>query len=152
MSNTTPSFDSLQHACDFVGQAVVSFDQRGVSTDRPSGVMCPNCQCELVIGEVENSKFAGCPSCRGMLFQQDVFGMLIQYLRSKSPGTDRMPAPLDLDALKVRRLCPACDQIMETHSYAGPGNAVIDSCFACQIIFLDQGELTKLVEAPGRRV
>jgi Zn-finger nucleic acid-binding protein len=39
---------------------------------------------------------------------------------------------------------------MATHPYLGPGNAVIDTCSACELIWLDYGELTQLVEAPGR--
>lgn len=130
---------------------VVNFDEGGKTTTRPTGVSCPNCHDELVIGEVRACQFAGCPSCGGMLYKQDVFGMLIQHLRTEKPSPVFMPKPIDFDELKVRRLCPSCQTAMETHAYAGPGNAVIDTCFPCRLIFLDKGELTKLAEAPGRR-
>lgn len=127
------------------------FDQQGVSTNRTAGVPCPNCQAELLIGELGSSQFAGCSDCQGMLFRQDAFGTLIQHLRASSSSPPVTPAPMDVEALRVRRICPSCENVMETHAYAGPGNAVIDTCFPCRVIFLDHGELTKLVEAPGKR-
>jgi Zn-finger nucleic acid-binding protein len=39
---------------------------------------------------------------------------------------------------------------LETHPYYGPGNVVIDSCAACDVIWLDFGELKQIVDAPGR--
>jgi Zn-finger nucleic acid-binding protein len=33
---------------------------------------------------------------------------------------------------------------MDTHPYGGGGNAVIDSCFVCRLVWLDAGELTVL--------
>jgi Zn-finger nucleic acid-binding protein len=32
----------------------------------------------------------------------------------------------------------------------GPGNIIIDMCVACNLIWLDYGELIKVVEAPGK--
>jgi Zn-finger nucleic acid-binding protein len=34
------------------------------------------------------------------------------------------------------------------HIYAGPGNAVIDSCERCQVNWLDPGELRRIAVAP----
>ncbi len=127
------------------------FDEGGMLTDRPAAVACPACRHELVIGEICSCKFAGCPQCGGMLFQQDVFAMLIQHMRATSRSTPILPQPINLDELKVRRTCPACQNAFETHAYGGPGNAVIDSCFPCQLIWCDLGEFSKLVRAPGRR-
>jgi Zn-finger nucleic acid-binding protein len=129
----------------------VAFDQGGTLVDRPSGVNCPNCRTPLVIGEIHACQFAGCPTCGGMLFQQPVFAMLIQHLRATSAPSPMMPKPLEMEQLQVKRPCPSCFETLETHAYAGAGNAVIDTCFACGLIWFDQGELTKLVRAPGKR-
>ena len=128
------------------------YDQGAVMVNRPSGVACPACSTELVIGELEACQCAGCPSCSGLLFQQDVFAVLIQHLRATCSDQTMPPKPLDADQLRVRRHCPACQQPFETHAYGGPGNAVIDTCPRCQMIWLDRGELDKLVHAPGRRL
>ena len=126
------------------------FDEGGASLRRPSGVNCPNCHAEVEICELQSIQFLGCPECKGMAFQNQVFGTLIQHLRRSCQLPPVIPEPMDVNALKVRRPCPTCDGMLETHSYGGPGNAVIDSCFACGIVFFDRGELTKLVRAPGR--
>ena len=39
---------------------------------------------------------------------------------------------------------------MSTHPYYGPGNIVIDTCAGCGVIWLDFGELNRVVAAPGR--
>jgi Zn-finger nucleic acid-binding protein len=38
---------------------------------------------------------------------------------------------------------------MDRHPYLGPGNVVIDTCSTCDLIWLDHGELTEMVDAPG---
>ena len=86
-----------------------------------------------------------------MLLQQKVFASLVPHLRATRSNPNIMPAPMDAAQLQVRRGCPSCLKQMETYPYAGPGNAVIDSCLPCGLIYLDQGELTKLAVAPGKR-
>jgi Zn-finger nucleic acid-binding protein len=39
---------------------------------------------------------------------------------------------------------------MGTYQYLGPGNIVIDTCHADDLIWLDYGELEKVLDAPGR--
>jgi hypothetical protein len=39
---------------------------------------------------------------------------------------------------------------MSTHPYFGPGNVVIDNCEACELAWLDFGELAQIVDAPGK--
>ena len=39
---------------------------------------------------------------------------------------------------------------MSTHPYFGPGNVVIDNCEACELVWLDFGELKQIVNAPGK--
>lgn len=130
---------------------VPTFELGGVILDRSSGVKCPACQSELVIGELEGCQFAGCRECEGMLFQQSVFAKLVQHLRATTSATVLIPDPMDAGELKVDRTCPSCLRSLETHAYGGAGNAVIDTCIGCGLIWLDAGEMTKLVRAPGKR-
>ena len=39
---------------------------------------------------------------------------------------------------------------MSTHRFLGPENIVIDTCVGCKLIWLDYGELSKVINAPGR--
>ena len=38
---------------------------------------------------------------------------------------------------------------METHFYAGPGHVIVDSCENCSELWLDGGELMRIVHASG---
>ena len=132
-------------------QAVQVFDQGGKVSAKVAGILCPTCRGPLRIGVVAGSQFAGCAACHGMLFQREVFARLVQHLRATTPDPKKRPQPMNPDELHVRRSCPTCNHTLETHPYGGPGNSVVDTCFACGIIWFDQGELTKLIEAPGPR-
>ena len=39
---------------------------------------------------------------------------------------------------------------MDVHPYYGPGNVVIDTCSACDMVWLDYGELKQITDAPGQ--
>jgi len=41
--------------------------------------------------------------------------------------------------------CPACHQLMDTHPYYGPGNVVINDCGGCGLVWLDFGELDRIL-------
>ena len=43
-----------------------------------------------------------------------------------------------------------CHKPMDTHPYYGGGNAVIDTCPRCQLVWLDAGELTVLGQYQSR--
>lgn len=135
---------------------VINFDQDAILSEKPTGIECPTCkklwrESELFFGAVGECQFAGCKNCGGMLFQQETFALLVAHLRAITPAPVKPPNPMDSAQLSVRRSCPTCDSTFETHSYAGPGNSVIDTCSTCHVIWFDSGELNNLVNAPGRR-
>ena len=90
-----------------------------------------------------------CPKCRGLLFNRTTFRDAIVFHRSR---TQRPPDPINtFDPLELERImyCSVCSKKMETFQYLGPGNIVIDTCHDCDLIWLDFGELKKVVNAPG---
>jgi Zn-finger nucleic acid-binding protein len=127
-----------------------AFELGGTSQLRQCGIPCPACRAEMVFCELGTNEFAGCVSCKGMMFQQPVFARVSQRLRNQAQLPKLIPSPMDARELKVRRRCPTCGGRLETHAFCGPGNAIIDTCFPCGVIFLDAGELTKLVQAAGK--
>ena len=38
---------------------------------------------------------------------------------------------------------------MTTDWYYGPGNIILDRCVPCDLVWLDYGELTQVIDAPG---
>jgi Zn-finger nucleic acid-binding protein len=91
-----------------------------------------------------------CRNCRGVLVPRQGFARVVNARRAWASGPPREPRPLNPRELEREVRCPFCNARMETHPYYGPGNLVIDSCTACDVIWLDAGELTQIVDAPGR--
>jgi Zn-finger nucleic acid-binding protein len=91
-----------------------------------------------------------CNNCRGMMFNRTTFREAIETRRSRlktPPDPVSVFNPLELDRIIY---CPDCKEQMGTYQYLGPGNIVIDTCHPDDLIWLDYGELNKVVNAPGR--
>lgn len=119
--------------------------------ENPEGINCSHCRIPLNLITFDDF-FRGyqCSKCRGLLFNRTTFREAIDFSRSqvKTP-----PEPFrDFDPAELDRVsyCPTCQKKMETFQYNGPGNIVIDTCHSCDLIWLDFGELQKVINAPGR--
>lgn len=110
---------------------------------------CPVCKVPLVLASVADAEALHCPRCQGILMMQMVFPHIVKYLRARVSGPTQPPRPLNPEDGKRRTKCPGCNQVMDTHPYYGPGNVMIDLCTRCQLIWLDRGELGKIITAPG---
>ena len=119
----------------------------GVPAEEP----CPICEGALEHAAIDGTRVLLCSGCRGVLVESETFAHIIQQKRTQFRGPDVLPQPLDRAEFQRRLHCPSCQRVMETHSYYGPGNAVIDSCAACKLIWLDHGEIAAIERAPGRR-
>jgi Zn-finger nucleic acid-binding protein len=140
--------------CDYCD---ASFPIAATETDRVRviggevGVDCPQCsRSPLERAEIDQFAAGYCRTCRGLLLSSDDFAGLVRQRRAA--GSDGPPpVPLNPDELERSGRCPECDRTMSTHPYYGPGNAVIDTCDACHVVWLDSGELRSIELAPGRR-
>lgn len=123
-----------------------------VPEGRATDFNCPNCVDQpLYVGEINKTQVCFCMGCRGFVIDRMSFGELMEVLRAAYDGADDAPILLDPEELKKLCLCPACGELMETFNYYGPGNVVLDTCNECQLTWLDEGELAKIVRAPGQR-
>lgn len=116
-----------------------------------SHLRCPVCRDELVSGAVEQTPVLVCQTCKGILAEPPDFRRIVDLRRRSSAKKEHVLHPLDASELDRVVLCPQCHQQMDTHPYYGPGNAVVDSCGRCALIWLDHGELTVIVTAPEER-
>ena len=116
----------------------------------PVGLACPLCKHELVAGSVAETRVGYCARCRGILANRESFAGVVRALRSRAQTPAVEPRSVDHRQLKRRLACPQCGRSMDVHPYYGPGNIIIDTCGACQLIWLDHGELGSVVDAPGR--
>jgi Zn-finger nucleic acid-binding protein len=117
--------------------------------DRPAD--CPACKTPMAQALLDDTyPVHACANCRGVLVPRQAFARAVNSRRSWASGPPREPRPLNPRDLDRAMRCPFCAAKMETHPYYGPGNVVIDSCAACDVIWLDAGELRQIVDAPGR--
>jgi Zn-finger nucleic acid-binding protein len=115
--------------------------------DEPSGHDCPICNAGLVHATLSNIRIRYCTKCRGILISMEILQSLVQELQAQKRAETIQPRA-DAEDLRRKINCPQCRRCMDTHFYAGPGNVVIDSCENCSLIWLDGGELLRIVRAP----
>jgi Zn-finger nucleic acid-binding protein len=103
------------------------------------------------VASLDGVKVQHCQACHGILLGNEPFRELLRRRRQRYDGPDDKPFPLNLKELERHTECPQCRGTMDVHPYYGPGNAVLDTCFGCRLIWLDRGELAALERAPGLR-
>lgn len=119
--------------------------------ENPEGIHCPRCRVALnLITYDDFFKGYQCPKCQGLLFNRTTFREAIDFHRSKTKTPPEPFSYFDPSELDRVTYCPGCQKKMETFQYNGPGNIVIDTCHPCDLIWLDYGELQKVVNAPGK--
>ena len=114
-------------------------------------VPCPVCKTKLgsaVLDDAHAVHF--CQGCRGVLLDREIFADVIQHRRAWATDVPAEPVPFRKEELARQIKCPKCAAALTAHPYYGPGNVVIDNCTACDVIWLDFGELKQIVDAPGR--
>lgn len=111
---------------------------------------CPICEKSLILAAIEGLDVMYCAVCRGFLATNATFGQVVQAKRAKETESPQVPIPFSREELNRRIFCPSCHKPMDTHPYHAGGNAVIDTCPRCQLVWLDAGELTVIGEYKGR--
>ena len=122
------------------------------ATGTETDFTCPKCvTTNLEVGTIAETQAAFCGNCRGYVIDSGSFGFLATSLRQAYKGPDDKPVLIDQKALNESVNCPACLTKMHAHPYYGPGNSVINSCSECKLTWLDHGELSTIIRAPGAR-
>jgi Zn-finger nucleic acid-binding protein len=107
----------------------------------PVGALCPVCRVPLVSALIENETVCSCGGCRGFLAVIDTFGVIVSKRRALHDRHENRTDPFDPAELRRVLTCPNCHERMDTHPYFGGGNAVVDTCAGCGLIWLDAGDL-----------
>jgi Zn-finger nucleic acid-binding protein len=139
--------------CDYCeSQATPPVDDDGVRVLGPATEKCPICATALSTGSLESFNLLYCGHCRGMLIDMDDFQPLIAALRSHRDAPAAFLAPRSATDADRTLKCPKCAAAMDDHPYGGGGNVNVDTCEACDVIWLDGGELRKIASAADRQV
>lgn len=115
--------------------------------DAPECSICKGRLAKSLVDQTHTVEY--CEGCRGVLMARRTFADVIVRRRAWASSTSVQPLPIDQTELARRIPCPICGAAMDVHPYYGPGNVVMDSCAACDLVWLDFGELQQIVDAPG---
>lgn len=112
----------------------------------PPGLNCPACDRELQVRSFSGIEVDECRSgCRGIWLDHGELGRLAMLYKPPERLLKILPQFQDL---KIRpegtRPCPRCGEILVVNTVQG---IRIDLCARCRGMWLDQGELNRLLEA-----
>jgi Zn-finger nucleic acid-binding protein len=113
----------------------------GVAFGQPVGALCPLCRVALVSARIEGETVCFCGRCHGFLAEMETFGVIVAKRRALHGRHENRTDPFDPAELRRVLTCPNCGQRLDTHPYFGGGNAVVDTCEGCGLIWLDAGDL-----------
>lgn len=135
--------------CEFP-QSLADSPDGVVPLGEPSELPCPVCAEPLARGTIDGYEIAFCEQCRGVLANHSDFPQIVRA-RQAHCGAPSDPSPLDSEELARQVECPSCGRRMETHPFSGGGNAVVDTCLGCWLIWLDAGEIATLAAAAASK-
>ncbi len=136
--------------CDYCGSQIAPpTDEEGVLVLEPTAHHCPVCEIFLADASIESHDLLYCTQCHGMLFEMEKFLPLLDVLREYRYWSRSSQAAREFDAARMLH-CPLCKLEMDQHLYGGGGNVDVDSCEPCSVLWLDRGELSRIVAAPDR--
>lgn len=131
-----------EEAIDAAGVRLV----RGAGSERH----CPVCDTPFLVAVMDDKyRIEVCERCKGILMPRETFAETVIGRRRAAASAPVIPHHTDSRALERRVRCPGCAAQMLTDWYYGPGNIVLDTCPACDLAWLDAGELQRVVDAPG---
>jgi Zn-finger nucleic acid-binding protein len=111
---------------------------------------CPVCSTPFLAGIMDDKyRIEICKRCKGILMPRETFAETVIGRRRAAASPPVIPHHTDSRELQRRVRCPGCSAQMVTDWYYGPGNIVLDTCPACDLAWLDAGELQRVVDAPG---
>ncbi len=113
----------------------------------PKVPLCPKCQVPL-LQDMKGALTADvCPQCGGMLLSFEAWRIVQEdweaALALENAYADTNPMPI----LVLEMVCPLCEAVMEPFYPPQAPNLSVDRCPQCGSVWLDDGELGKLVEA-----
>lgn len=107
---------------------------------------CPDCGVPMSDEALGGVTLAACPACQAVTIGRDALLRLRGVDRTTHPLLRPSPgevAPAG-GAHEAARACPSCQQTMSSFRYRG-GSVRVEQCAHCQLLYLDHGELAKVL-------
>jgi len=115
---------------------------------RPAAGACPDCRQPLVARVAGVVGFSECARCGGLFLGQEAFEAVAKdaTTRERVRAFDATPRGMaEPEPGFHYRPCPVCRKLMNRSNYGGGSGVIVDVC-GPHGVFLDRGELTKIVD------
>ena len=111
---------------------------------------CPTCMTLLEEYQYRLLMVDVCPTCHGMWLDRGELGALVAYLEPEAPadqpgGTPKRQVMTGERITEPPKSCPRCHATLKPFNYAYDSNIILDRCPACEGVWVDRGELQKIV-------
>jgi Zn-finger nucleic acid-binding protein len=109
---------------------------------------CPDCRQPLVSRLAGVVGFSECARCGGLFFTRGSFDAVVKdaATRERARAFDEVPrGGAAAEPGFHYRPCPVCRKLMNRSNYGGGSGVIVDVC-GPHGVFLDRGELTKIVD------
>jgi Zn-finger nucleic acid-binding protein len=143
------SRDQLVIICDYCGnQTAPPADDDGVRVlvAVATSHHCPTCEAPLSDASLESQELLYCTRCHGMLIDMQQFPPLVEDLREHGYRFRSSQAPRAVDTARVLH-CPLCKREMDRRPFRGGAAMDLITCGQCLMLWLDRGNLGKIVAA-----
>lgn len=108
---------------------------------------CPRCSNTLEIIDIDGIKIDRCGSCCGIFLDETELGQIkdrgCASIESLASG-GKLPAGRISEGEKIN--CVRCSSAMQTVNFSYTSGIMIDHCPACNSVWLDNGELGKIID------
>lgn len=115
--------------------------------DEVSPYACPVCRKPLAAAIVKGIQILSCPNCRGNLIEQPKMLPILRQVELLDSINEEAVHPQSQSERTRIAICPACQKVMDVYPYGGPGNIMIQGCTRCGLIWLDFGELSRIIRS-----
>ncbi|PKO12882.1 MAG: hypothetical protein CVU39_22360 [Chloroflexi bacterium HGW-Chloroflexi-10] len=115
--------------------------------DEISPYACPKCNEPLVAAIVKNIRIFSCANCRGNLIDQSKILPLLRRANLFESISQDLNDSQNNSELTRTAVCPSCQKLMDVYPYGGSGNIIIQGCSQCLLVWLDFGELSRIIHS-----
>jgi Zn-finger nucleic acid-binding protein len=116
-------------------------------TLKPSAGSCPDCKAAFVSRQAGAAGFSECPRCGGLFLTRESFDAVVKdaATRERARAVDEAPGHIEPEHGFHYRPCPICRKFMNRSNFGGGSGVILDVC-GPHGVFLDRGELTRVVD------